>query len=525
MAAIITNQFRILNSDNLVAGIASTESNNYYMFIGLPNSNEVSSNWDTSTPSPIDNFDQYNQIWDSIIALKKINSSDISKVIRKSVWTSGTTYDMYRHDYSANNPAPNSRATNLYDANYYVVNSDYRVYICINNGYDGVDFTSGKPSLDEPTFVDLEPRAAGLSGDGYLWKYLYTIKPNDLIKFESTNYIPVPSDWSTNTSVASVRDHTQVSQQIKTILIEDRGEGYTENTYNNIPIKGDGTGATCSVVVGADQKISSITVTNGGSGYTYGTVDLESANVNNSSSDKDAEFTVIIPPQGGHGYNIYRELGATKTLIYSRLENDDVDPDFITGNQFSRVGIIKNPTFYNSSSLLTKQKASAAYALKLTGLTTSTTFSTDSEITQTVGVASTAVGKVLSWNNNTGVIKYWQERKLFISTQRDAYDNPISPKYGYKQYEFTSSPQTGGSVTIFGGSNNLAIQTNFGTSSNPGISTEINNFTYYLGQSFVQGVASPEVQKYSGDILYVDNRPSVTRSSNQKEDIKIILQF
>ena len=71
MAAIITNQFRILNSDNLVAGIASTESNNYYMFIGLPNSNEVSSNWDTSTPSPIDNFDQYNQIWDSIIALKK----------------------------------------------------------------------------------------------------------------------------------------------------------------------------------------------------------------------------------------------------------------------------------------------------------------------------------------------------------------------------------------------------------------------------------------------------------------------
>ena len=189
MAAIITNQFRILNSDNLVAGIASTESNNYYMFNGLPNSNEVSSNWDTSTPSPIDNFDQYNQIWDSIIALKKINSSDISKVIRKSVWTSGTTYDMYRHDYSANNPAPNSRATNLYDANYYVVNSDYRVYICINNGYDGVDFTSGKPSLDEPTFVDLEPRAAGLSGDGYLWKYLYTIKPNDLIKFESTNYI------------------------------------------------------------------------------------------------------------------------------------------------------------------------------------------------------------------------------------------------------------------------------------------------------------------------------------------------
>ena len=35
----------------------------------------------------------------------------------------------------------------------------------------------------------------------------------------------------------------------------------------------------------------------------------------------------------------------------------------------------------------------------------------------------------------------------------------------------------------------------------------------------------PEVKKYSGDIIYVDNRPSITRSTNQKEDIKVILQF
>ena len=24
-----------------------------------------------------------------------------------------------------------------------------------------------------PTFTDLEPKAAGTSGDGYIWKYLY----------------------------------------------------------------------------------------------------------------------------------------------------------------------------------------------------------------------------------------------------------------------------------------------------------------------------------------------------------------
>jgi hypothetical protein len=524
MAAIITNQFRILNSDNLLAGIASTSSDSYYVFLGLPNASEVDANWDTSTPNPVDNFDQYNEFWDTIIALKKLNESDVSKVIRKTTWTSGVTYDMYRHDYSASNPAPNSGATNLYNSNYYVINSDFRVYICINNGTDPEN-PNGKPSLDEPTFVDLEPRSAGVSGDGYVWKYLYTIKPSEIIKFDSTNYVPVPSNWNTDASVASVRDNTLVSKQLKTILITDRGEGYTPNTYNNVPIKGNGRGGLCSIVVGPDQKVSSITVTNGGEGYTYATVDLESVGIINGSTDKDAEFHVIIPPQGGHGFDIYRELGATRVLIYSRFENDSIDPDFITGNQFARVGIIKNPTTYNSTSILTKQKASALYALKLTGVTTTTTYTLDSQITQTIGIGSTAVGKVASWDSTTGVIKYWQERSISISTQRDAYNNPLIPRYGYELYNFTASPETGGSLTIFGGNNNLAIQTNFGTTNNPGISTEINNITYYLGQTFIQGVSTPEVQKYSGDILYVDNRPSVVRSSNQKEDIKVILQF
>jgi len=89
-----------------------------------------------------------------------------------------------RHDYSRSNTAKVSGATNLYTSSFYVLNSDYRVYICLQNGTDP-DNPNGKPSLDEPTFVDLEPRSAGTSGDGYVWKYLYTIKPSDIVKFES----------------------------------------------------------------------------------------------------------------------------------------------------------------------------------------------------------------------------------------------------------------------------------------------------------------------------------------------------
>ena len=74
--------------------------------------------------------------------------------------------------------------------------------------------------------------------------------------------------------------------------------------------------------------------------------------------------------------------------------------------------------------------------------------------------------------------------------------------------------------TIVGGSVNLGIDTVF-----TGVSTNLNNRTYYLGQTFTDGVSKPESQKYSGNIIFLDNRPSVTRSSSQKEDVKIILQF
>ena len=52
---------------------------------------------------------------------------------------------------------------------------------------------------------------------------------------------------------------------------------------------------------------------------------------------------MIIPPTGGHGADIYKELGATNALVYSRIENDSENPDFITGNQIARIGILENP--------------------------------------------------------------------------------------------------------------------------------------------------------------------------------------
>ena len=74
-------------------------------------------------------------------------------------------------------------------------------------------------------------------------------------------------------------------------------------------------------------------------------------------------------------------------------------------------------------------------------------------------------------------------------------------------------------VSFPGGSG--SVETTFSS----GITTDVNNNNVALGVSFTSGLASPEINKGSGDLLYVDNRAKITRDLRQKEDIKIILEF
>lgn len=513
MSAIITDQFRISNALEFVNKVTNSESN-YYLFTGLSNAEEYSDDWNTNPPSFADCFNEENKCWETMFSLKKINSNDVKPVIRRYNWESGTIYDMYHHNININSPSYSTNASSLYTSKFYVVNKDYRVYICLNNGYDPSNRT-GRPSLDEPTFVDLEPRSAGTSGDGYVWKYLYTIKPSDVIKFDSTNYIPVPTDWLTNSDYKAVRDNSLPSSgsgQIKVVLVKDRGSNLANpGTYTNIPIVGDGTEGTVAVVIGTNREVERIFITNGGSGYTFGIVDLSNAGFNLTTPP---EFEVIIPPQNGHGANIFRELGPTNVLIYSRFENDIQDPDFIINNKIARIGIVENPEAYDSTSLLQKNKASATGAIIIKSpdkdnvVANSNTF-----FTQSVGTGQTAVGRVVSYDQTTGVLKYWQDRTMVGYTTSGSLTSPNLLSYGLGINNFTSGT--------------INFQTTSGDvdSAFSGDTLVINNNTYYLGQNFQDGISNPEIKHYSGNIIYVDNRPSITRSLNQKEDIKIILQF
>ena len=519
MSAIVTDQFRILNASNFVDSVESTE-NSYYVVVGLPNPTAVgfgrSTSWNLNPPAPIDNFSYNKHYSDTILYGKRITSANIRRIIRRIDWVAGNRYEMYRDDYSILNPSPLTNSSRLYGANYYVMNSDYKVYICIENGSSGT-IPKGNVSQDEPTFTDLEPSRAGDSGDGYIWKYLFTVSPSDIIKFDSTEYITVPNDWSTSTSsqIVAVResgDSSTNNNQIKTVYIEKSGANYSNGLGQELPIIGDGSGGRVRVDV-EGGAITNTIVTSGGKDYSYALVDLGSINTNTIGNS--AKLIPIIPPSKGHGYDLYTELGTDKVLIYARF--DDSTKDFPIDTSFAQVAIVKNPTSIGSTQVYTENTFTGLFSLKFSLVNGTPTVGEKIEQIVSNGVGR-AYGYVASWDSETKVLKYFRDRSLYYNQTTFDQQDYVGISTNGRPYSFESSANQ-----IIGKSSGFSasIDTGFsGISTNPTGTKLIN-----LGVNFTSGMASPEINKGSGDVIYLYNRPSISRSSRQKEDIKIVLEF
>ena len=532
MPAIVTDKFRIMNADNFVSSVLDTTNNAYYTFLGLANpytpsdafgrDNETRWNTQTTTPSPIDNFDYTSHYKQTSLFGKKITSENIRKVVKKHTWTANVRYDMYRHDYSSNFETPNSKTSRLYDSNYYVVNKDFNVYVCLDNGsfgLPGTEDSKGNRSQDEPTFTDLDPSPAGTSGDGYVWKYLFTISPSDIIKFDSTEYIVIPNNWSTTNdiNIKNVRDAADSDvnlNQIKKVYIEKKGSAYREGNHV-LDILGDGTGAKVLVSVNASKEIYDTKIVSGGSGYTYGIVDLTPCR-DLTAAEKAAKLIPIIPPSKGHGYDIYNELGADKVMIYTRF--DTLDRDFPVETSFAQIGILKNPKSFGSNTLYNSSTFSSLYAIKFSTATGGTSLTPGVEITQTVvidGISYTAKGYVASYDSDTKVLKYFRDRSLYYNDKKTPVDySTVST--GSKHVNF----QSNASNAISGGPFSGTVDVSFGDPTPLDVSDNIS-----LGVYFTKGLANPEINTKTGDLIYITNRKIVSRDSRQKEDVKIILEF
>ena len=529
MSAIVTDQFRILNANNFVESVENT-NNSYYVFVGLSNPTGAgslvgygrSANWNSNTPSPIDSFAYRSHTSDTMMFGKKVSSANIRRIIRRVDWVSGNRYEIYRDDYSAQNQSPLTAANRLYDANNYVLNSDFKVYICIDNGSTGTN-PLGNVSQDEPTFTDLEPSKAGNSGDGYVWKYLFTVSPSDIIKFDSTEFITVPNNWSTSTDsqIRAVRENgdSNVNEnQIKHVYIEKAGNNYANGLGQEVDIIGDGTGAKARVDV-VNGSITDVTVSAGGKGYTYGLVDLGTLNSNVTSTNQ-AKLIPIIPPGLGHGSDVYTELGTDRVIVYARF--DDSTKDFPIDTKFSQVGIVKNPTKVGTSVTYTDNTYSSLPAVKFE--TVSGTPEVGEEIKQVLAISpnigKVAKGYIASYDVETKVMKYFRDRSLHFN--RTTYDHTdyTGISTSGRIYEFETG-QNANNIEGTSSSFNGAISINFsGITTNPNGNKLIN-----LGTNFVSGLSDSEINKGSGEIVYLDNRPVIVRNSRQKEDIKIILEF
>ena len=485
MAAIITNKFRINNAEQFVESFSETAATTYYLFIGRAHSwatdadvqgNSINEGTDASPPTPNDDIQSEFYNFDDMIGAKLISSSDVSHVIPRRNWTTGTTYDMYEHNISSSNAA-NSGATNLFDSTFFVMNSSNDVYKVIEN--DGATASTVEPTSTSNSIFE--------TSDGYRWKYMYSLTSAETLNFMSTDFIHVSTD-STVSAAA-------VDGALDTILVVSGGSSFNTSsgsTISAIPIRGDGSGGVASVTI-SSGAITAATVTTAGSGYTFAYIrdaDIIAA-TNAGGAGSGSNLNVIIPPKGGHGSNAVKELGGFFVMLNKSLVGVEGTSDIGVGNDFRRIGLLRDPTNFGTSTVASATTRRQLYAIKFGSV--SGTFTADEEINQ----ASTgAVGKVVEFDSTNLILYYYQTRFPDVGTDSN------------------------GNLTAFSGANAIT-----GQSSSASATPDTSNSNTVNGVEFSSGYANPELAFDSGDIIYVEERSPITRASDQTENVKLIIEF
>ena len=486
MPAIITNKFRIHNQEQFVESFSETASNTYYLGIGRPQAfatatrpdlrteNEGS---DTAPLTPVDSIQDEFYHFDDMLAAKKVTSSDVSICIPRRNWTTSTVYDYYRHDYGnrvnggTSTQTANSGATSLFDATFYVMSSTYNVYKCLDNNGNAA-------STVEPTGTSTSILS---TGDGYKWKYMYTLSATQQSNFLSTDFMAVATD-STVSAAA-------VDGAVNIIKIKTAGTGGTDGTHTGVAIRGDGSSGVCSVTV-SSGAVTAVTVTTPGTGYTYGYVrvaDIVSAGATGLSG---TELDVIIEPKGGHGKNAIKELGGFFVMMNTNFEAGEASNsgDFTTANDFRKVMLMRDINSGGSAATATTLRNTKAVLVT----SPSGNFTVDEEINQ---ATTGAVGKVVEWDSSNNILYYIQTR--FNDEGADS----------------------NGNLTAFSGANTITGQGSGVTATPSTSSTTVDSVV------FTSGYNAGEINADTGDIMYVENRSPITRAADQTENVKLIIEF
>ena len=478
MAAIITEKFRLHNAKEFKQSATET-GNAMYMFIGRP----LSWTDDNNPPTPVDSLNDEYDAYANMVALKKVSSTDVSHAIIRRDWTGNTVYDEYRHNYTSSNTA-SSGASTLWASTFYVVTSDYNVYKVISNN-------GGAQSTVMPTGTSTSILT---TADGYKWKFMYSISASDVIKFVTSDFIPVKTIGAKagvegevgGLGTAAADDNSAqwdvengaIDGTIEHARVTAGGSSYGANGTYNVAVSGDGTSGQLQVTV-SSGAITAVTVNAVGSGYSVASIDNSLLRTATSSSGTGASFDIIVSPKNGHGSDAVEELGGNYVIVNSRLEYAEGSGDFPTDNDFRQIGLIVNPTNVGGNTLSSATTLSALNRISLQSGATMP--AVDATIASAASITTgTATGKVVSVDSTNRYVYYLPHVDSVGNYNAFANSNGV----------FVGSTQKG------------TILASGGVSS-----------------------AYPEIQRNSGDIVYLENRGAVARAADQIEDIKLIIEM
>lgn len=445
----------------VIQDIINDDSDNYY-YIGIGRSQSWDNDSDTA-PTVVSSSEEAQGFRHNLQSIILIG--DTSFVVPRYNWSSGTIYSAYSDDLTGYPAQP-----------YYVLNDNNQVYMCLqqSKSVTGVAQTSTVQPTGNTTGTPFE------TADGYMWKFLYSIGPLDANKFIAANYIPVKIVESTdsNSPAADIEQETvqnnAIVGQISGYEIESGGNGYSSTP--NGTVVGNGTDAKLNLTISAGVvTVAEVVDSSGtlafGSGYDYATVTVSGG----GSPTKPAKIRPIITSDkspSGLGGDPRDDLMAT-SIMFNAQPTGAQDSDFLIDQDFRQVGILKNPFTEDSSVAGTAFQAATGLALKKLNLSSGIgDFSKDDLIT---GDASGAKAYVDDVNTSGNYLLIHQNE-----------------------------------VTGF---------TNFDSDANETITSNTGGAS--VGQ--LSTVDNGEIDRYSGEVLYVDNRTASSRTSITTNDIKLVI--
>lgn len=363
----------------------------------------------------------------------------------------------------------------LFANNFYVRNSRDQVFKCLYTPRVGASYVAStvEPTIDIDGQLPEDPYIE--TGDFYKWKYLYTIPYGLKQKFFTKDWMPVITDRSASEAA--------VDGRIDIIDITNSGNQYfsltgtgNNSSYPILSVTGDGVGANVTAQV-EFGRIVEVNILDGGSGYTKANV-VVSANSDqlggNTNTANVATFDVVIGPQGGHAFNPAKELGCYSFMISTELSGTENNKVPVSGSEwggafdFRQITLLRDPEYANGV-LATASVYRAS--TKVSVATPSSPFQTDETV---------FIGSTLSEATFTATVAAW-----------DVSNNELL------------LIDIDGSITS--------------TSEIKGNSSG--------AKSAILSVEDPEVNVFSGDVLYIENRLPIIRNTSQSEQIRIVLSF